>query len=82
MTTRGTVTTTTSTTKYGVDNLTYDLVACMYEKSKGLEAYQHYMKDAQGNQQAADIFRRMQDFDRQCVSDLEQCLKQVIGSSK
>ena len=29
------------------DDLTYDLVTIIYEKSKGLEVYEKYMQDAQ-----------------------------------
>ncbi len=36
---------------FPLDNLTFDLITIIYEKSKGLEAYERYVRDAQGDQQ-------------------------------
>jgi hypothetical protein len=33
----------------GVDNVLYDVITVLHEKSKGLEAYQQYEEDFQGN---------------------------------
>ena len=38
-----------------LDDLSYDLVTLIYEKSKGLEAYEKYMKDAKGDEQVASL---------------------------
>lgn len=59
---------------FPLDNLTYDLVTVLYEKSKGLEAYDKYIRDAQSNQQARELFERMRQQDEQCVQQLQQQL--------
>jgi hypothetical protein len=64
-----------------LDNLTYDVITVIYEKSKGLEAYSKYMQDAQGNDKVSQIFQRMQQQDSQCVQELMQCLDQLQHSS-
>lgn len=67
---------------FPLDNLTFDLVTLTYEKSKGLEAYNKYAQDAQGNQQAADLINRMRQQDEQCVQELRQLLGQMLGGQQ
>ena len=64
---------------FPLDNLTYDLITIIYEKSKGLEASQKYLKDAQGNQELARILQQMIDQDRQTIEQLQQHLGQMLG---
>jgi hypothetical protein len=59
---------------FPLDNLTYDLVAVLYEKSKGLEAYDKYIRDAQNNQQARQLFEQMRQQDELCIQLLVQQL--------
>lgn len=67
---------------FPLDNLTFDLVTLTYEKSKGLEAYNKYAQDAQGNQQAADLINRMRQQDEQCVQELRQLLGQMLSGQQ
>jgi len=67
---------------FQIDNMTYDLVTMIYEKSKGLEAYNKYMQDAQGNQQLSQLLQQLQQQDQQAVQQLTQALKQQLGSSQ
>lgn len=64
---------------FPLDNLTFDLVTLTYEKSKGLEAYDKYMKDAQSNQEVRELLERMRQQDEQCVHELRQFLSQMLG---
>ncbi len=64
--------------KYGVDDLTYDLVTILHQKSKGLEAYDQYIKDAQLNDEAVELLERIRKQDRQVVEELRDCLAHVI----
>ena len=64
---------------FPIDNLTYDLVTVLYEKSKALEAYDKYIQDAQSDQQARQLFEQMRDQDAQCVQQLTQMLGQAFG---
>jgi hypothetical protein len=59
---------------FPLDNLTYDLVTVLYEKSKGLEAYDKYIRDAQNDQQARQLFEQMRQQDEQCIQQLAQQL--------
>ena len=68
-----------SSQHYGIDNLSYDLITLIHEKSKGLEAFDQYIQDAQGNQQALNLFQQFRQQDEQAVRDLMACLKQVFG---
>lgn len=70
--------TTTTSQRYGVDNLTYDLITLISEKSKGLEAYDQYANDAQGNQQVTNLFQQLRQQDEQAIQQLVQQLKQTL----
>jgi bacterioferritin (cytochrome b1) len=59
---------------FPLDNLTYDLLTVLYEKSKGLEAYDKYIRDAQNDQQARQLFEQMRQQDEQCIQQLAQQL--------
>jgi hypothetical protein len=58
--------------------MTYDLITIIYEKSKGLEAYDKYMKDAQGNQDVSNLLQQMRQQDMQSVQQLQQQLHQCL----
>ena len=47
--------------RFGIDDLTYDLVTILHQKSKGLEAYQRYIDDARTRR---DIREMLQQIDR------------------
>jgi hypothetical protein len=72
---------TQSEQKFGIDNLTYDLVAILHEKAKGLEAYSQYLKDAQGDQKCTQLLQRLQQQDRQAVQELQQHLKELLSGA-
>lgn len=71
----------TRSTSTAIDNLTYDLITVIQEKSKGLAAYETYIKDAQGNGKALQLFKQIQQHDQQEVKDLLQCLREVMQGS-
>lgn len=68
-----------SSGNFPLDNLTYDLVTILYEKSKGLEAYDKYMRDAQSNQQVSQLLQQLRQQDEQAVQHLQQHLAQLLG---
>ena len=68
-----------SSGNFPLDNLTYDLITILYEKSKGLEAYDKYQRDAQGNQQVSQLLQQMRQQDEQHVRQLQQFLAQQLG---
>jgi uncharacterized membrane protein YcjF (UPF0283 family) len=65
---------------FPLDNLTYDLVAVLYEKSKGLEAYDKYLQDAQNNPEVLQLFEKMRQQDEQCIREISEQLGLHSGS--
>jgi hypothetical protein len=59
---------------FPLDNLTYDLVTILYEKSKGLEAYDKYLNDANNDPQTRELFEQMRQQDEQFVQQLHERL--------
>lgn len=64
---------------FPLDNLTYDLITIIYEKSKGLEAYDRYLKDAQGNPEIRELFEQFREQDEECVQQLQQQLANMLS---
>jgi bacterioferritin (cytochrome b1) len=64
---------------FPLDNLTYDIITILYEKSKALEAYDKYLQDAQGDQQIVQLFEQIRKQDEQHIQQLQQHLGRVIG---
>jgi hypothetical protein len=60
-----------------IDNLTYDLITVIQAKAEGLAAFDKYMQDAQGNQQATQLFQQIRQQDSQYIQQLLQCLQSV-----
>jgi len=65
---------------FPLDNLTYDLITLLYEKSKGLEAYDKYMRDAQSNQQISQLLQQLRQQDEQAIQQLQQHLSQQLSN--
>ena len=65
--------------KFALDNLTYDLITVLHEKSKGLEAFDRYMKDVQGDQQLQQVFEQMQQSDQNFIQQLQQHLQRRLS---
>jgi hypothetical protein len=63
-----------------IDNALYDVVTVLHEKSKGLEAYDKYERDLQGNDQIRQIFSEIRRNDEQAVQRLQECLRQLVGN--
>src|SRR5437868_4506719 len=64
-----------------LDDLTYDVITLLHEKSKGLEAFEQYIEDASDNEEVREIFEELRDQDVEAISRLEECLRNVIGES-
>jgi hypothetical protein len=69
-----------SSTGEGLDDLTYNVVTVLHEKSKGLEAYETYIEDASDNEEVRQIFEELRDQDQEAIGRLKECLQQLIGS--
>ena len=64
--------------RYPLDNLTFDLIAIIYEKSKALEAYDTYLVDARGDQYVGELLERMRQQDEDCIIEIQQHLGRLI----
>jgi hypothetical protein len=65
-----------------LDDLTYDVITVLHEKSKGLEAYEKYLEDASGNDDVREVFEELRDQDQQAVQRLEEALRTLIGGGE
>jgi hypothetical protein len=65
---------------YPLDNLTFDLVALVYEKSKGLEAIDRYLEDATSpaSQEIHDVLQEIRQQQVEQVKKLQACLEQRL----
>ena len=64
--------------RFGIDDLTYDLVTILHQKSKGLEAYQRYIDDARTKGDVRQMLQRFRDDDLEKVQELRECLAEVL----
>jgi hypothetical protein len=62
-----------------LDNLTYDIVSILHEKSQALEAYDDYMQDAQGDPEVAQLLADIRQHDEQDVQRLRFELGRLLG---
>ncbi len=65
--------------QFALDNLTYDIITVLHEKSKGLEAFEQYMRDAERDGKVRDIFQQMRQEDERLIRELEQHLGRMLG---
>ena len=64
-----------------LDDLTYNVITVLHKKSEGLEAYEQYLQDAEGNEEVYAIFEELRDQDQQAIGRLRDCLRDLIGST-
>lgn len=65
---------TTTSGTFAIDNQTYDLITVIYEKSKGLEAYDRYIKDFQGDNEIRQLFENIRQQEHQFIQQLQRHL--------
>ena len=73
---------TVSRGQFPIDNVTYDLITLIHEKSKGLEAFDHYLQDAQGNSELTQCLQQIRQQDTQMVQQLVQFLQRTQAGSQ
>lgn len=64
-----------------IDDLTYDVVTIIYEKTKGLEAYEKYLEDASDDEELLEVLETSQANDRECVEQLTTHLRRLLGQT-
>jgi hypothetical protein len=68
---------TVSRGQFPIDNVTYDLITLIHQKSKGLEAFDKYLQDAQGNNEFSQLLQQIRQQDSQSVQQLFQLLQRT-----
>lgn len=68
---------TVSRGQFPIDNVTYDLITLIHEKSKGLEAFDKYVQDAQGNNELSQLLQQIRQQDTENVQQLVQLLQRT-----
>ncbi len=64
---------------FALDNVTYDIITVLHEKSKGLEAYDKYIRDVQNDSELRSIFEEIRNSDQQFIQRLQQHLHRKLG---
>ncbi len=71
-----------SSAHYPLDDLTYDVIAMLHHKSKGLEAFEQYLSDAQGNDEVRETIEKIRSQDEECIRELQQHLISLLGQAQ
>ena len=64
---------------FPLDNLCYDLITIIHEKSKALEAYDKYLRDAQNDNELRQLLEQVRQQDTQQVQQLQRHLGRLLG---
>jgi hypothetical protein len=62
-----------------IDDLTYDVITIIHEKTKGLEAYEKYIDDAVEDDELTQTLESIRDNDRESIEELKQHLSRLLG---
>jgi hypothetical protein len=68
--------------RYGIDNLTYDLIAVLHEKAEGMEAFEQYLQDAQGDNEVRQCFEELQNQNRENIQKLQRLLQSRLSQNQ
>jgi len=64
-----------------LDNNLYNVITILHEKSKGLEAYDKYLRDAQSDRELVSVLERIRQQDQQGVQQLQQHLYRLLSKT-
>jgi len=62
---------------FPLDNNTYNVITVIHEKSKGLEAFDEYLQDA--DQELRDILEQIREQDTRAIEQLQEHLRMLMG---
>jgi hypothetical protein len=65
--------------QFPLSNPEYDLIAILHNKLQAIEAYQKYLRDAQGNQELSQLIQECLRTDQQLAQRLHQQLHRMHG---
>ena len=64
---------------FPLDDLCYDLITVIHQKSKALEAYDKYLRDAQNDNEVGQLLEQIRQQDTDHVQQLKQHLGRLLG---
>jgi hypothetical protein len=64
---------------YPLNDLTYDLIALLHEKSRGLEELDRFLEDAHGDREAAILLHDMRQREARSIQQLQQHLARRVS---
>lgn len=67
---------------YPLDNVTYDIVTILHEKSQALGAYDQYIRDAQSNPDVVRCLEEIRTHDQQDIEKLRFELGKLLGGQQ
>jgi hypothetical protein len=62
---------------FPLDNNTYNVITVIHEKSKGLEAFDQYLEDA--DEELRDILQEIREQDTRYIEQLQDHLRRLMG---
>jgi hypothetical protein len=62
---------------FPLDNNTYNVITVISEKSKGLEAFDQYLEDA--DEELREIFQEIREQDTRYIEQLQDHLRRLMG---
>jgi hypothetical protein len=62
---------------FPLDNNTYNVITVIHEKSKGLEAFDQYLEDA--DEELREIFQEIREQDTRYIEQLQDHLRRLMG---
>jgi hypothetical protein len=65
---------------FPLDNNTYNVITVISEKSKGLEAFDQYLEDADEN--LREIFQEIREQDTRYIEQLQEQLRRLISGAE
>jgi hypothetical protein len=66
--------------RFPIDNLTYDLITVIHEKSQGLEAFDRYLKDCSEDDECKTLFEEIRQQDEEAIKQLTNSLRDRLES--
>jgi hypothetical protein len=66
--------------RFPIDNLTYDLISVIHEKSQGLEAFDRYLKDAAEDDDCRELLEEIREQDEDAIKQLTSALRDRLES--
>lgn len=64
--------------RYPIDDLTYNIITVIHEKSKGLEAFDRYLEDARGDE-VEDLLQEIREQDERAIEELQDHLSRLLN---